>query len=300
MNKKGIALAVALWAVAVLAVIIASLFIKVTNERQLVKRHGNTIKSFWLAEAALSEGFISLPDSVPSTVVTQAEGCPSGAACSYQAVVSSIPNSDPQHNYYKIDATGTVVLSGGASLSTNLSATAQTESPDASNFQHAIESNGNITERGSVEINGTQNPNAALNFSGLFTATKDEIKNSADHLYTEDNFAEPVDGITWVEVSSDQQLTTAGNLQGEGILIIDGDCHMSGTENFDGIIYVIGGLTITGNVDINGAVLSGSETNIDTELRGNVTVTYDPTAISQALSNVGYLSKEIVSWQKVH
>jgi Tfp pilus assembly protein PilX len=300
MNKKGIALAVALWAVAVLSVIIASLFIKVINERQLVKRHASTVKSFWLAEAALSEGFINLPDSVSSTVVTQAEGCLPGAICSYQATVSLIPNSDPQHNYYKIDANGEVILPGGASLSTDLSATAQTEYPDASNFQHAIESNGDIIEKGSVEINGTQNPNAALNFSGLFTATKDEIKNNADHLYTEDNFAEPVDGITWVEVSSDQQLKTAGNLQGEGILIVNGDCHISGTENFNGIIYVIGGLTITGTVDINGAVLSGSETNIDTELKGNVAVTYDPSAISEALSNVGYSSKEIVAWQRIY
>lgn len=300
MNKKGVALAVALWAVAVLSVIIASLFIKVINDRQLVERHTNTVKSFWLAEAALSEGFITLPDSVSSTVVTEAEGCPSGATCSYQAAVDLIPNSDSQHNYYKINATGEIVLSGGASLSTDLLATVQTESPDASNFQHAIESNGDIIERGSVEINGTQNPNAALNFSSLFTATKDEIKSSADHLYTEDNFGEPVDGITWVEVSSDQQLTTAGNLQGEGILIVNGDCHMSGTENFNGIVYVIGGLTITGTVDINGAVLSGSETNIDTELKGNVVVTHDPDAISEALNNVGYLSKEIVAWQRIY
>jgi hypothetical protein len=109
-----------------------------------------------------------------------------------------------------------------------------------------------------------------------------------------------VDGITWVEVSSDQQLKTAGNLQGEGILIVNGDCHISGTENFNGIIYVIGGLTITGTVDINGAVLSGSETNIDTELKGNVAVTYDPSAISEALSNVGYSSKEIVAWQRIY
>ncbi len=176
--------------------------------------------------------------------------------------------------------------------------TVQTEPPDLSNFQHAIESNGDIIEKGNVTINGTKNPYAELNFSSLFTATKDEIKNNADYVYNENNFGEPIEGITWVEVSAGEELKTAGNLQREGIVVVDGDCHISGTEDYDGIIYVIGGLTITGTVDINGAVFSESETNIDTELKGDPTLTHDEDVISDALSNLNYLNKEVIAWQK--
>ncbi|MCF7873510.1 MAG: hypothetical protein K9L95_05425 [Candidatus Omnitrophica bacterium] len=298
-TKKTIALAIALWAVAVLAIIIASLFMKVTNERNLVKRHINTIKSFWLAEAAVSESFANFPNSVSPTTIGQEQGCPPEATCSYQATVDLIPSSDPDHKYYTINANGQVTLPGGLPLESDLLITVQTESPDASNFQHAIESNGDITTKGSVDIDGSENPYAELNFSSFFTATQEQIKESADHLYDENNFSEPVDGITWVEVSSGGELKTAGNLQGTGILIVNGDCHMSGTENFEGIIYVIGGLTITGTVDINGSVLSGSETNIDTELKGNPTVSYDQTAIEEALSSLGYSSKAVVAWQQM-
>ncbi|MCF7894710.1 MAG: hypothetical protein K9L69_01065, partial [Candidatus Omnitrophica bacterium] len=133
-TKKTIALAVALWAVAVLTIIIASLFMKVTNERKLVKRHINTIRSFWLAEAAVSETFANFPNSVSSTTISQDQGCPSGATCSYQAIVDSVPNSDPEHDYYTITAVGQVILSQGSSLESNLLVTVQTEPPDASNF----------------------------------------------------------------------------------------------------------------------------------------------------------------------
>jgi hypothetical protein len=298
-TKKAIALAVALWAVAVLTVIIASLFMKATNERNLVKRHINTIRSFWLAEAAVSETFANFPNPISLTVIAQNQGCPPGAICSYQATVGPVSNSDPNHDYYTINANGQVILSEGLPLESNLLVTVQTEPPNATNFQHAIESNGDIVTRGSVDINGTENPYAELNFSSFFTATQDQIKESADYLYDENNFAEPVEGITWVDVTPGEELTTAGNLQGTGILIVNGDCHMSGTESFDGIIYVIGGLTITGNVNIDGSVLSGSETNIDTELKGNVTINYDQTAIGSALSGLGYASKAIVSWQQI-
>ncbi|MCF7916206.1 MAG: hypothetical protein K9L61_00320 [Candidatus Omnitrophica bacterium] len=299
MNKKGIALAIVLWIVAIFSVIIASLFIRVLNERNLVKRHINTVKSFWLAEAGLSEAFVNFPNSVSTTNITQNQGCPAQATCSYQVTTTKISDSDPNNDYYTVNSIGIVVLATGAQLETNLEATVKTDPPDPSKFQHAIETTGDLVTKGSAyTIEGTINEQAILNFSNLFSASKDTIKSNAAYLYTEDNFAEPVDGITWVEVSSGEELTTAGNLQGSGILVVAGDCHISGTENFNGILYVIGELTITGTPTLNGTVLAESATDIDTTIKGHVTINYDPDAISNALNNIEYLSKEIIAWQQ--
>lgn len=300
MNRKGVVLAVALWVVVILLIIITSLFTRVINEKNWVRRHLNTVLSFWLAEAGISEAFSRFPDSVLPISINQDQGCPPGGSCSYQAVTNKLPGSLEGVTYYQIDSTGEVILSDGGQIETHLSAIVKIEPPDTSNFQYAIESNGDIIERGNVTIDpdDSKNTYAALNFANLFTATKDQIKNNATYVYNEDNFGEPVSGITWVEVSSGSQLVTAGNLQGDGILVVAGDCRISGTNNFEGIIYVIGGLTITGTVNISGAVFSESETNIDTELMGNVSIKHDQDAISLALEEVGYLSKEITAWQQ--
>lgn len=424
MSKRGIALAVVLGVVAVLSVIIVSLFSMAIHENNLVRRYVNTVRAFWLAEAGVSKSFITL-DNVYGTIKGE-QGCPSEAACFYEAKVeeldpvfildpgdggwtvkyffaegSSSPafgylslndapdkstviyvskedkdnesithllsevdsgdyitvsrtdgepgranyrvtsvtqeanhfeygisklaaeglfNNDceltfvfgPQETteiiykqYYQIDSTGTVVLADGSQFQRQITVFVSAEAPHHSNFSYAIETTGELVIKGqayTIEPEGSTNPNAALNFSDLFGATKEKVKASADNLYSEeDNFAGggvEVSGLTWVEVSSGKELTISGNFEGEGILIVEGDCHITGTESFKGIIYVIGELTVSGNASITGSVLAESAAGIDTTLAGNINITYDEDVIKAALGSVSNLSKEVVAWKQ--
>ncbi len=308
MNKKGIALAVVLVVVAVLSVIIISLFSKAIHEKNLVARHVNTLRAFWLAEAGISESFVNLMPA--SNDIGEAQGCPPGANCSYWTEVEKISDLGSGDDYYRIDSTGEVILAEGSQIRNNLAVIVRTVPPGAGNFPHAIETTGELIIKGQAyEIDGTVNEEADLNFSDLFAATKKEMKDNATYLYDEtDNFAGDgveVSGLTWVEVSSGEELTISGNFEGEGILIVSGDCHITGTESFDGIIYVIGELTMSGNATVGGSILAESATDIDTTITGNITVNHDPDLIDTALAVLPdaldrpvYLAKEISVWQQ--
>ncbi|MBI4972861.1 MAG: hypothetical protein HZC16_03480, partial [Candidatus Omnitrophica bacterium] len=67
---------------------------------------------------------------------------------------------------------------------------------------------------------------------------------------------------------------------------------------FDGIIYVIGKLTMTGDVTATGSVLAESETTVDTLLKGNVTLNYNSNSVANALSSIQFFTKDIVSWRE--
>jgi cytoskeletal protein CcmA (bactofilin family) len=181
------------------------------------------------------------------------------------------------------------------------------------NFSYAIETEGDLEIRGQASRNidpDETNPYSEnIDFEALFGITKDEMKAMAKYVYDEDTFGEPVDTITWVDVSNGQELTIAGRLEGSGILVVSGDVHIAGTGRpphdvkFEGIIYIIGSLTITGNATIDGTVLVESGADTDTTISGNVTIIYDPEAIESALEYLGLDSNlvkpKIISWYEV-
>jgi hypothetical protein len=72
----------------------------------------------------------------------------------------------------------------------------------------------------------------------------------------------------------------------------------AGTVQFYGIIYVIGELTMRGTIDTFGCVLAESTTTVDTSVGGNAEINYDIAQITNALANVQFLSKQIVSWRE--
>ncbi len=304
MTKKGIALAVVLSVVAILSVIIISLFSQVIHERNLVNRHVNTARAFWLAEAGISESFVNLTPT--SGTLSQNQGCPGGAICSYQTSITDISDAASDGKYYRIDSVGEVILAQGAQLESKLSVIVKTDPPGSDNFPHAIETTGSLVIRGQAyEIEGTISEGATLNFSDLFGVTKAEMEEKAINLYNESDFDEPINEVTWVNVSSGQELNIAGSIEGEGILVVSGDCHISGTINFEGIVYIIGGLRISGNPTLDGTVLAESGTDIDTTISGNVTINYDLDLIEAALAILPdaldrpvYSSKEIAVWQQ--
>lgn len=291
MGKLGMILIWSLVVMVVLAIMLNSFFMETINENNLVKRYAASVRAFWLAEAGIAETIVNMPNGTSGTV--------GSGNYRYTTTVSPLAVD----NYYRIDSKGIVTLPDlAASAVTRLvSAVVRTESISSSNFQHAIRTTVNLDVHGSVEINGTVEENAPLDFPDLFGQTKEEVKSCATHLYTElDNNPLPVEGITWVELPKGEELRISfSDWEGEGIFVIVGDVRISG-GTFNGILYVIGELRVSGNPTINGTILVESSTELvdDTIITGNPTINYNPSSITAALDPLEFISSEVVSWQQ--
>ena len=290
-KRRGVVLIFSLLVTLVLSVLLGALYLKSISENQLANRYVNSIRAFWLAEAGLAtvEG---------SPGLNAASGNLGGANYTYNVPApQAVPNTN--NLYWIINSTGTVNLPNGSSISRTLTLTVKTAT-DTSKFPYAIDTTAELEIKGSaVTINGTfKEEDNSINFTNMFGISKTTMRADATHLYTDSNFNAPVDGITWVDVSSGHTLNIAGSLNGSGILVINGNAKFSGTVTFNGIIYVIGTLTMTGNVTTYGSIVAESSAEADTTLSGHVTINFDLTQIENALVDVQFLNKQIVAWQE--
>ena len=286
-KKKGIALVIALSLITVFSILSASFFTNVINENKLVRRNSNSARAFWLAEAGVAEAINNMPSSVSGSLYGD----------SNYAYSASTVNLSGQ--YYQITSTGTVSLPSYGVISRSVTVITRTNPVDPAHFQHAIRTTSDLVVKGSVEINGASEEFASLNFADLFQHSKEEIKSFATHLYTNPaTDVTPVDGITWVDLDPGGELRISSHdWIGSGILVVAGDAQITG-GTFNGIIYVIGRLRMSGNPVINGTVLAESSTEIDTALTGNVTLNYNNTHIVSALNPLQFVAPVIVSWKE--
>jgi hypothetical protein len=288
MNKsRGIVLLFALIVTLVLTVSLLAFYIQSSSEAQMARRYEDSVRAFWLAEAGVASVLSNF--SGPTTV---------SASVDDPRYRYSVTAAQSTGLYYTIVSTGTVTPEVGAPVSRTVSVTIRTGAVDPAKFKYGVETTTDLVVKGSVDINPSDSwkEYSTLDFADLFGITKSEMKDNATHTYTSSNFGEPVDGITWVDVSG--SLNISGNLSGSGILIVNGDVHFSGTVDFEGIIYVIGKLTMTGTVTTYGSILAESSTEVDTQLKGNVEVNFSPPDVADALSFVQYITKEAVSWNE--
>ncbi|MDO8662765.1 MAG: pilus assembly PilX N-terminal domain-containing protein [Candidatus Omnitrophota bacterium] len=290
-KRKGVVLVFSLLVTLVLSILLAALYLKAVNENQLANRYINSMRAFWLAEAG-----IATVKANPGLSGVGPEQL-GGDNYTFSAIVQPVLGTN---NYWTVTSIGTVSLPSGPSISRTLTATVKTAGMDSSKFPYAIDTTAELEIHGSaVTINGTyKEEDNTINFTNMFGISKTTMKADAAHLYTDSTFNTPVDGITWVDVSSGHTLDIAGNLNGSGILVINGNAKFSGTVIFNGIIYVIGTLTMTGNVTTNGAIVAESSAQADTTLAGSVNISFNLDQIEDALSNVQFLSKQIVAWRE--
>lgn len=288
MGKRGLVLIFALMVVAVLAILLGFSFLRSINENNLVKRYVSSIRAFWLAEAGIAEAICHMPYDTSGSVDDN-------------NYTYSTQTSPLTAHYYRIDSQGSVWLAGGNTINRSLNAVVRTNPVNPNNFQHAIRTTVDLEVIGNVTINGPTEESASLNFPDLFELSKDEIKSIATHLYTDPpNNVTPVSGVTWVNLSAGQELRITSNTwSGSGILVVAGDAQITGGE-FDGIIYVIGKLRMSGNPVINGSVLVESDAELveDTTITGKVNINYDTGAITSALGPLEFISPEVVSWRE--
>lgn len=298
-GRRGIVLIVSILVVVVLSILSASLLFKSVTESNLSQRHVHSMRAFWLAETGVAQAVRNLPTSPLNDCIGPTQGCPAGGYnCCYSTNSSSLIIGNI--TYYDITSTGSITFPAGGSISRDLEVYVRITPPGADDFPNAIASTGEINQLGEgVTITGTIDEYATINFSDLFGSSKAEVRNAADQIYDEASFAEPLTGITWVDdADGGLDLIMNGTLSGSGILIIEGNALISGTVTFNGIIYVIGELTMLGNATLSGTVIAESGVGVDTTAGGSVTITYDPTPISDALNLIQFLSAVVVSWQE--
>lgn len=286
-QQRAMALVMVLLFILVLSILGSSFFYGVINENKLVERYVSSVRAIWLAETGIAEAINNLPDD--------ASGDLGGSNYTYSAHTSLLSGQ-----YYQIDSTGAVSLPPMGTISRSLSAVVRTDPVEPGNFQHAIRTTSNLVVRGSVTINGSSEEFAPLNFADLFEHSKEDMRGYATHLYTDPPVnVTPVDNITWVDLSPGGEFRISSDTySGSGILIVAGDAQITG-GTFNGIIYVIGQLRISGNPTINGSILAESHTEIDTTLTGNVTINYDANAITNALGPLQFIAPVIVSWKEI-
>ncbi|MCM8795184.1 MAG: hypothetical protein NC928_00615 [Candidatus Omnitrophica bacterium] len=289
-GKRGVVLIFTLLVSIVLYILLGSFFLKSINENNLVRRYVNSVRAFWLAEAGIAEAKRNMPNSIPSTALGTEN-------YTYNATTSHL-----QGEYYQVVSTGSVMLERLPKpevITRSLTAILKTNPVNPDNFQHAIRTTVDLVVKGNVRINGPYEENASFNFPSLFNYSKEDLKSSATHLYSDPpNNVTPVEGITWVDISPGGELRIASNTwAGSGILVVNGDMQITG-GTFNGIIYVIGKLRMSGNPIINGSILVESDTELveDTTLTGKVTINYDSDAIANVLDPLKFISPEIVSW----
>ena len=167
----------------------------------------------------------------------------------------------------------------------------------------AITSSGTITVSGSADVNGEIVENGCPAFEDVFGTTKDALKSSANNYYVDPaNNVTPIENITWVECVSQTGFNiTDNNYEGNGILIVNGDFKMTGGI-FNGIIWVVGNLTVSGNPTINGAIFVESDIEIEGDaevtLTGNCEVNFTEGAVGDAILTLPTaLAFNILKWR---
>ena len=291
MNRQGVALIFTLLVLMVLAILSASFFLKTINESNLVKRQVASTQAFWLAEAGVAQAFSNLTSGTLSGNVSR-------DTFRYNTTTVQVYG-----NTYQINSAGTVILADASNITRNITVFVTTHPSNASGFTNAIEVNGNLTVRGSVEINGTNVTNASLSFTSKFGLEAEKLRSYAiahGNNYTDPDPNEIVvnNEITWVDVTEGKSMTTQTGWNGSGILVINGDADITG-GNFSGILWVIGALKMSGNPNDFGAIFAECDADINTTVTGNVYIEHNSTTIQDALNLTAFVNKTIVSWNEI-
>jgi hypothetical protein len=298
MNNRGAILVFSLFVVLILSVLLASFYFGSINENQLANRYADSTRALWLAEAGIAEVKSKAGIGLASNFIDDT-----------RYTYNAVPNQLGTTNYYNVVSTGTVTsLDGKRKVKREVNATMKLIAPSAANFLYGVETTSNDLDYKTKCIVNTENPaniaktGSTQTFENLFGISKAEMKaKSQDQgTYLSGDFGNTINGsgVTWVDVEPPGALLNIEHLQGDGIVIINGNFKVNGvpSDGFDGILYVIGQLETLGNSAVNGTVFVESSAAIGADLSGSSLISYDSIKISNALLNLA--TKSIVSWKE--
>lgn len=308
MNNRGIAIIFSFLVTILLLGFLGVVCLQTLAESRHVHRYVNSVNAFWLAEAGVAhvKSNLGAPSSLSGTMVNPSD--PSGNTYAYNVVSSQIGIS----GYYNVISTGIVTFPGSV-IRRVVNVTMKVIPPDPSKFQYCVETTGDTLEYKNKNVKNEINPenlvkkNSTQAFTDLFGVSMATMK--ANSTYFTDTTL-PVSntiaasGVTWVDVTqgSPPELSIQ-HLNGSGIVIINGDFRLNGVaggggSTFNGILYVVGKLWMSGNATVNGTVFveSAADISAENELTGSALVEYNPANIASALGSLS--TKTIVSWRE--
>jgi len=243
------------------------------NAIEVVKKVQSN-QAFWIAEGGLGMAISNLPDTNPF----------SGTLGNGEYDVTITPVSGFSYRW-------TIESVGSVNIVTRRIRVVVVVRPDVTT---AMMLSGNLDIKGNAVITGVVVENTTPSFEEVFGVTKEEMQDNATYEYTDPpNNQTPVKEITWVNEDNEFKITKTGGWMGSGIMVIDGDLDISG-GTFDGVIWVIGELFISGNPVINGSIFVEGKATVDTTITGTAEISLDQSAIDGAFSNLS----TVLSWQE--
>jgi len=278
-NKKGFILLASYMIIAVLVILTTAFSTRSLGERRVADKDRDALQAFWLAEAGIDRAIselstISLDTRISNTL---------GSGKTYTYYVQQLSTTK-----YLINSKGGIP--GTAKNDTNniiYRAETIVERPvndaDSSSITSAITASGDITVRGNAEVNGDIDPNVILDFEEIFGISKETMENSVVNVFTDpENNVSGVTSSTWVNLDSiDEMQISDSGWTGNGILVVNGDMRITG-GHFEGVIWVIGTLWVSGNPVIDGAIYVESGAEFETTLTGSPIINFDSDATSDA------------------
>lgn len=313
LNKRGVALIITFMVIVVLTILGTAAISRSVSERSLTQRYAESTQAFWLAEAGVAKALLQLRGSFDT--LNSIAATPLGAG-EYSVDTIVIEGS-----YRRITAHG--FIPSQAAPRAQRTITVLVESSGGSNpsnpelLQYAIDTTGEIKIGGSADIHppASTHEGSTMDFEEVFGTTKEAIyalaqeaaASGTGHVYTNPpENQQPVNGITWVELTGPNKYKISSNWTGSGLLIVNGNgmnlaLEISGDWTFTGVIWVIGKVKITGNPQITGAIFAESMAGIESDISGNPTISLDTTAVSSAFSLLGGGTGgiQVLSWREI-
>jgi|GEM_PF-921270 len=229
-----------------------------------------------------ANGWLNTSDSNKRALLTSTSTGPNNAKAVVQTVIQVVTMlSSPSTIYTKGDVTGngtSLTVSGidGCGASTNLG---------------AIYAQGDWNPNGTPVVAGTitENGSLDLDIAGMINS----LKSAANIKLTEDvNGASygsaTAHKIVYSNTSSPANVNglKLANVNGYGILLVDGDLELAGGFNWNGIILVTGAVKLNGGgndpVNISGQLLSGTSTVTDISINGANNISYNSCNVKNA------------------
>lgn len=290
-DNKGMILVASYMVITVLVVLTVGFATRSIGEQRIASKEKDSIQAFWLAEAGLDRAISDL--SIASLSGTLGSG-------TYSTQTSSVSST----RYLVVSTGGVPGIDTADPNNIVRTIRAIVEQPaldaDPSGITSAITANGDVVVRGSAEVNGDIDANYVFDFEEVFGISKETMEDSANNSYVDPpNNVTPVSNITWVDIDSLEDFRITDNTwTGNGILVVNGDAKITG-GHFEGIIWIIGSLWISGDPIIDGAIFVESGTEFDTTVTGNPIVNFDG---DDVLSAFDYLPSDLlpylVSWKE--
>lgn len=312
MNRRGAALIIAFMVVVVLTTLSSALVMRSVSERSIAQRYVESTQAFWLAEAGVNRALLQLKNNFNDLNAIAAVTLGQGEY--------SVDTIATEGSNRRVTARGFIPAQAAPRSTRSISALVQNlpggNPSNPSLITYAIETSGTLNITGSADLHpaGSSHAGSTLTFEEVFGMTEEQVKDIAlsaqaggtGHVYTNPAAnQQPVNGITWVELTGGNKYSISSNWSASGLLIVNSNGNdialdISGAWQFEGMIWVNGRVKITGTPDIEGGVFARSAIDAQSTVSGNASLTFDSSDVANAFAFLAQPSSvKILSWREI-